>query len=58
MRRAISIFLILFFWLGPLETLLPGGEDARLPACCRRHGAHHCAMTLGAMAKGTMGEIG
>lgn len=53
MRRALSIFLILLFWLGPLATLLPGWEDARLPACCRRHGAHHCAM-----AQGMMGESG
>ena len=46
MRRVLSIFLILFFWLGPLSALLPASEDARLPACCRRHGAHHCAMAM------------
>lgn len=56
MRRALSIFLILLFWLGPLATLLPGWEDARLPACCRRHGVHHCAMSTGAV--GMMGETG
>ncbi len=46
MRRVLSTFLILFFWLGPLSVLLPASEDARMPACCRRHGAHHCAMAM------------
>jgi hypothetical protein len=47
MRRGISIFLILFFWLGPLAAMLPASEDdSRLPPCCRRHGAHHCAMSV------------
>lgn len=44
MRRGFSIFLILFFGLGPLSALVDGSEDASLPPCCRRHGAHHCAM--------------
>jgi len=45
MRRWLSIFLILFFWLGPLAATLPASdEDSRLPICCRRHGVHHCAM--------------
>jgi hypothetical protein len=44
MRRGFSIFLILFFGLGPLSALVDGTEDASLPPCCRRHGAHHCAM--------------
>jgi len=46
MRRLPSIFLILFFWLGPLAATLPASDDdSRLPPCCRRHGAHHCAMS-------------
>jgi len=44
MRRGFSIVFILFFGLGPLSAMIPGSEDASLPACCRRHGAHHCAM--------------
>ena len=44
MRRGFSIFLILLFGLGPLSALVDGSEDASLPPCCRRHGAHHCAM--------------
>ena len=45
MRRGFSIFLILFFGLGPLSVFIDG-EEANLPACCRRHGAHHCAMAM------------
>lgn len=44
MRRGFSIFLVLFFGLGPLSALMDGSENASLPPCCRRHGAHHCAM--------------
>jgi len=50
MRRLLSIFLILLFWLGPLAALLPGSDESRLPPCCRRHGAHHCAMSMRMMA--------
>ena len=45
MRRGFSIYLILFFGLGPLSVLLKGSEDAYVPACCRRRGTHHCAMS-------------
>ena len=45
MRRALSLFFVLFFGLGPLMATLDAGDDARLPPCCRRHGAHHCAMS-------------
>jgi hypothetical protein len=44
MRRGFSIFLIMLFGLGPLSSLIDGSEDANLPACCRRHGAHHCVV--------------
>ena len=50
MRRGFSIFLVLFFGLGPLSALVDGSEDASLPPCCRRHGAHHCAMYARIMA--------
>lgn len=50
MRRAFSIFLVLFFGLGPLSAFVDGVEDAGLPPCCRRHGAHHCAMYARIMA--------
>jgi hypothetical protein len=46
MRRAASLILVLFFGFGPLTGLLQSSDDARLPACCRRQGAHHCAMAM------------
>ncbi|MGA7342103.1 MAG: hypothetical protein WBE72_01135 [Terracidiphilus sp.] len=46
MRRGFSIFLILLFGLGPLSATLEASDDAGLPPCCRRHGAHHCAMAM------------
>ncbi|HWE87365.1 MAG TPA: hypothetical protein VG267_20635 [Terracidiphilus sp.] len=44
MRRPLSILIVALFLFAPLSALLPGAADAQLPACCRRHGAHHCAM--------------
>src|ERR1035438_8325373 len=46
MRRCVSIFLVLCFGLGPLTGMLEASDESRLPACCRRHGAHHCAMAM------------
>jgi hypothetical protein len=50
MRRLLSIFLgafqAAFFSLGPLAATLEASDHARLPACCRRQGAHHCAMNM------------
>jgi hypothetical protein len=45
MRRPLAILLVLFFALGPLQGVLQASDDSRLPACCRRNGAHHCAMS-------------
>jgi len=50
MRRGFSIFLILFFGLGPLSAFVDSSQDAGLPACCRRHGEHHCALYAQIMA--------
>jgi hypothetical protein len=50
MRRGFSIFLILFFGLGPLSAFVDSSADAGLPACCRRHGAHRCVMYAQIMA--------
>jgi hypothetical protein len=50
MRRGFSIFLVLVFGLGPLSVFIDS-EDANLPPCCRRHGAHHCAMAMRAMMR-------
>jgi hypothetical protein len=45
MRRVLSIILVLFFGIGPLPASFRASVDTRLPSCCRRHGAHHCAMS-------------
>jgi len=45
MRRAISVLMIVFFGLGPLAVTLSASDESRLPACCRRHGAHRCTMS-------------
>jgi hypothetical protein len=46
MRRGLSIFLVVFFGLGPLSATLEAGDNSGLPACCRRNGAHHCAIAM------------
>lgn len=51
MRRGLSIFFILLLGLGPLVTILDASDESRLPPCCRRHGAHHCAMSDAVIAK-------
>ena len=55
MRRGISILLVVFFVLGPLSALLQADTEARLPPCCRRHGAHHCAMSMAIQTRMTTG---
>lgn len=45
MRRAFSILLIFTFSLAPLAATLQADDESRLPACCRRLGKHHCAMS-------------
>ena len=44
MRRGTSILLLAIFVLGSLPAAL-GDNEASLPACCRRNGAHHCSMS-------------
>jgi hypothetical protein len=58
MRRALSILLIAFFSLGPLTAWSGADDDSRLPACCRRHGRHHCAMNseMAALAQAASGS--
>ena len=48
LQKLLSILLLAVFgWLfvAPLLASAQGG-DAGLPACCRRNGAHHCAMSM------------
>ncbi|HEX3891808.1 MAG TPA: hypothetical protein VHW46_04480 [Terracidiphilus sp.] len=58
MRRLLSIVLTLFFTLGPVATAFGEADDARLPACCRRHGAHHCAMNDAAADQAAQSSMG
>jgi hypothetical protein len=48
MRRILAISLLLLFALPAIAPLfaLSGNSDANLPACCRRNGKHHCAMSM------------
>jgi hypothetical protein len=44
-RRLLAISLLLLFSFLLVSPLLASDAvDARLPACCRRAGKHHCAM--------------
>lgn len=51
-RRLPAIFLLGLFSFSLIEPALFAGADAKLPACCRREGQHHCAMTAEASAAG------
>jgi hypothetical protein len=46
-RRAFAILLLLLFsapLIAPALAFPP--DNSQLPACCRRDGKHHCAMTM------------
>jgi len=47
MRRTLSILLMAVFWMPSLAPLvaMASTSDVRVPACCRLHGQHHCAMS-------------
>ncbi len=47
-RRVLSIVLLLAFSLPLISPALAltAGSEANLPVCCRRNGAHHCAMKV------------
>jgi hypothetical protein len=50
MRRAFAISLLtaICFWL--IAPIAFADPQSNLPACCRRNGAHHCAMAAGGAA--------
>jgi hypothetical protein len=56
MRRGLSISLMLLFCFGPLAGAFQAGSEQSLPACCRRHGAHHCAMSAESLARMASGS--
>ncbi len=49
LRRFVAMLLLAVFGLPvALSSLAVGqGTEAGLPACCRRTGSHHCAMSFG-----------
>lgn len=51
MRRIFAVLFVAFFGFGPFVATLEASDDARLPACCRAHGAHHCAMSAAMRAR-------
>ena len=53
MRRLLSILLLTAFALPIVAPAfaLADDPDAGLPACCPRHGQHHCAMMMELMAR-------
>ena len=42
MRRLLSIALLLVLGLPLFASVAAASQPTRLPACCRRAGAHHC----------------
>jgi hypothetical protein len=66
MRRLLSILMMLVLGLGPTVTAVPASslasalrgsisgkiDESQLPACCRRNGRHHCALSAQAASAG------
>ena len=52
MRRVLAITLLIAFTSPLVAPLFAATADpqASLPACCRRHGAHHCGMAAAGTA--------
>jgi hypothetical protein len=48
MRRVLAITLLLAFGSPLVAPLFAATADPQsaLPACCRRHGVHHCSMSM------------
>lgn len=46
MRRFLAILLLCVFGLPTASSLMAAtiDQEAGLPVCCRRNGAHHCSM--------------
>ncbi len=59
LRRSLTIFLLAViggFYAAPLIQATSSDPESRLPACCRRHGHHHCAMVDQALKAPSSGD--
>jgi hypothetical protein len=45
-RRVWAYLLVAIFGISLITPALYADESSNLPACCRRLGAHHCALKL------------
>jgi hypothetical protein len=45
MRRVFASLLLVVYWFG-FALLFVQAQPGAIPACCRREGKHHCAMSL------------
>jgi hypothetical protein len=53
MRRVLAITLLIALAAPLAQPILADSVDAdsQLPACCRRHGKHHCSMRMADMMR-------
>jgi hypothetical protein len=56
MRRVLSILLLSIFGFASFGSLVQSSHVSRLPICCRRAGAHHCA-SMGEMPEDAAARI-
>jgi hypothetical protein len=55
MRRASAVLLLALFSFSLISPAVSASDaDSKLPACCRRHGKHHCTTP----AKGSQSTSG
>jgi hypothetical protein len=58
MRRALASFLLAVFSFPLIAPAFFVDAEANLPACCRRDGKHHCAMTMDETASAAGVSVG
>jgi hypothetical protein len=58
MRRLLALFLLAVFSFPLIAPAIPADAESKLPACCRRHGKHHCAMMMDDAASTTGVSVG
>jgi hypothetical protein len=53
LRRISAILLLALFGFSLTGFAFHSDPEANLPACCRRHGNHHCALATGGKTTGS-----